>query len=388
MNFIAQPKQRFKLQEFTNPRTGSVSWRVSGTKRDGTRVRENYPEAKAAQCRHIALTSEFMGRAPDEPAVQATRLSADQIRLAEMVFPRLSDDADIVPAIDHWLRHGKQNAVKESPRIDDAVEQYLAWLAASQLRDATKRHWRIRMGVFKNSVGNHRVSDVTPEIIDQFLATRDVSPAGKDTDRRAVSRFFSWCIDRQRRWTTANPCRAVRVEMAEKAPPSVLTVKDCKKLLRAAETHKGGMLAPYVAVCLFAGLRPFEARRITWAQVNLKDGEMRLEGNQTKTGGARVITICDTLKKWLTAHKGKPFFPANWRKEFDAVREAAKIASWPADVMRHTAVSMFYRDCESYGRTADQFGNSEKIIKDHYRGRVSSDDAKKFYALTPARRAK
>jgi hypothetical protein len=51
--------------------------------------------------------------------------------------------------------------------------------------------------------------------------------------------------------------------------------------------------------------------------------------------------------------------------------------------LRHTAISHYFRATGSYGRTAEQFGNSEGIIKKHYQGRVSSADTKKFYALRP-----
>ncbi len=37
----------------------------------------------------------------------------------------------------------------------------------------------------------------------------------------------------------------------------------------------------------------------------------------------------------------------------------------------------------SYGLTAEQFGNSESIIKLHYQGRVTSEDTKRFYMLKP-----
>ena len=45
--------------------------------------------------------------------------------------------------------------------------------------------------------------------------------------------------------------------------------------------------------------------------------------------------------------------------------------------------SHYFRHTGSYGQTAEQFGNSEAIIKAHYQGRVSSDDTQKFYALRP-----
>ena len=36
------PKQRFKILAFINPRTKTTSWRVSGIKRNGQRIRENF----------------------------------------------------------------------------------------------------------------------------------------------------------------------------------------------------------------------------------------------------------------------------------------------------------------------------------------------------------
>ena len=373
--------ERFKLQSFTN-RGGSSAWRVTGSKRDGTRIRENFADEQAARCRRIELESEFHA-GQTETAMRATKLTHEQVQLAEVAIIKLGEDwLRLLDAVDHWKRSGKSKANAESPRLDDAIDQYLAWLAGSPLRDATKRHWRTRMTLFRNSTRNLRVPDVTPEVIDQFLAGRNVSASGKDTDRRAVSRFFSWCIERPRRWTVANPCREVRVDMGEAQPPKVLSVADCEKLLRAAEGHKGGLLVPYVAVCLFAGLRPFEAARLPRTQINLADGELRLESSQTKTKRARVVTICPTLGAWLTRYAGE-VFPANWRKEFDTVRKAAGITDWPADVLRHTAVSHYFRRTGSYGQTAEQFGNSEAIIRQHYQARVSGADTERFFAILP-----
>jgi len=51
--------------------------------------------------------------------------------------------------------------------------------------------------------------------------------------------------------------------------------------------------------------------------------------------------------------------------------------------MRHTAISHYFRKTGSYGFTAEQFGNSEAIIKNHYQGRVSSEESKAFYQIMP-----
>ena len=53
------------------------------------------------------------------------------------------------------------------------------------------------------------------------------------------------------------------------------------------------------------------------------------------------------------------------------------------DVLRHTAISHYFRKTGSYGKTAEQFGNSEAIIKRHYQGAVNSKETKAFYRLLP-----
>lgn len=217
-----------------------------------------------------------------------------------------------------------------------------------------------------------------------------------------MSRFFSWAMERPRKWTSTNPARKEKSRRTgTELPPSILTLDQCKAILDAAAAHRNGVLAPYVAVCLFGGLRPFEAARLTWKQVNLTDGEIRLEAWQTKTNRPRVVAIDQTLGAWLKAYEGVPFHPKNWRRHFDFVRALAgfgnperfrtktrkrfpaELKPWPDDVMRHTAISHYFRKSGSYGRTAEQFGNSEAIIKAHYQARVSTEETAKFYAMLP-----
>jgi integrase len=370
--------------------------------RDGKYVRQNFNDLKEAQLRQIELEADYHSRKPGEGALRSTKLTDTQLRIAEVAFVKLDHDEDLLIAVGDWIRNGRRKvAMVESPRLDDAIKKFKTWLDETPtLRKRTKTNLRLRVDVFANSTGNTRLDAITAESVEAFLAKRKASTSTKDNDRRALSRFFSWCIERPRRWMMANPAREVRLEKGEYAPPAVLSVVECKALLEAAETRKKGRLVPYFAVCLFAGLRPFEAARLSWKQVNLADGEIRLEANQTKTGVPRVVTISSTLKSWLEAHEDKPFFPANWRKDFDAVKESAGWGSpdetdperkhlkpWPEDVLRHTAISHYFRLTGSYGQTAEQFGNSEAIIKKHYQGRVSSADTKLFYESQPKMKA-
>ena len=302
------PKQRFKILKFINPRTDTTSWRVSGIKRNGERIRENYADPQEAQLRYTELEGEFHA-ANGSAALRATRLTDEQVAIAEAGFKRLERDQDLLTAIDHWLRTGKPTAVKDSPRLDEALKLYSDWLdTTTELRPITKLHLRNRVTHFVNSVGNMRVTDVIPDHIENYLAHRNVSPNTKDANCRAISSFFTWCMKGKRHWCINNPCYAVEIEGrtgADDREPVVLPVDECERLLRAAEASGGGKMVPYVALCMFGGLRPFEAARLTWEQVNLGDREIRLKGQQTKTGKGRIVVICPTLKAWLSRYKGQ-----------------------------------------------------------------------------------
>jgi integrase len=388
-------RQRFQISVFHN-RTGTKSWRVAGVKRDGTRIRENFADVDAAQSRQVELEAEFRSK-PEEPfGLRATSLSREQIKIAEVCFPRLDRDEEMIAATQHWLEHGRhQQRLGASPRLDDAVKAFFEWIDATpSLRPPTKRNLKGRLNVFTGGIGNPKLTNITPDDLDRFLANRTAGPVSRDNDRRAISRFFAWCMMRPRHWLAVNPCSSVRVEQPEKAPPVILSVTECECLLRSAERVGDGAAVPMLAVSLFAGLRPFEVSRLGWENVNLKDGEIRVDAATAKTKRGRVVLLPDNLRAWLAPHKGKPFTVS--RRLWDSVKVAAgfvgretkdakgrPLKPWVPDVLRHTGVSHKFRACGSYGLTAEWAGNSEAVIKSNYQGRVSSAETAEFYALRP-----
>jgi integrase len=386
--------QRFKIVEFEN-RAGSKSYRVTGTRRNGERVRENFAAEPEARCRQIELETEYLqGHA--ETAIQATKLTPDQLRLSEAAIIQLGDDwTRILDAATYWQQHGKHHAIADSPRLDDAFSQFKAAVAAdTSIRHLTRLAATTRVNAFVNSTANMHVCDVLPETVLKFLDGMKVGDAKASARTRinycgGISKFFTWCMDRERRWIAVNPCTAVKIKIGDKAPPHILSLEMCERLLRAAEKFKDGRLLPYLTLTLFCGLRPFEARRIQWGQVNFQDRELRIEANQSKVKRGRTIALADTELKWLRACKRKPFGPDNLNKDFAALIRGVGFGTegasprWTKDVLRHTAISHYFRLSGSYGRSAERFGNSEAIIKANYQGRVTSDDTKKFYALRP-----
>jgi hypothetical protein len=233
-----QSRHRFKILDFNN-RGGSKSWRVTGNRRDGSRVRENSSEQGAAEVRRTQLEAEFFMRAHEDTALRPTRLNDLQLRIAEICFIRLDDDQDVLTAVNYWLGHGWKQAVVESPRLDEATDAFLASLESTEsLRTRSKGKRRSRVNMFRNSVANLRLTEITPEVIDKFFATRQVSNLTKISGCAAISRFFSWRSQRPRRWAAVNRCHEIRFEKKhDQSPPAILSVADCQKLLAAADAH-------------------------------------------------------------------------------------------------------------------------------------------------------
>jgi integrase len=373
---------RFKVQEFLNP-SGQTVWRVDGYRRDGVRLRENFSRIEDARSRAAALEIEWLGgEVPAMPKV--TRLTHAQLGLAERAFDRLGDDGNLLAAVEFYIESGRPSATVEVPRLDDALAKFKAWVeSTSTLRAHSKRALKLAAKMLSRSLGNPHVNRIDADGIEKALEKMKVSTVSKDVYRRGWSRFFSWCRDRPQRWITHNPVSAVKMEKAEPTVPVILTVDQSRRLMGAAENVGGGRMVHWFALCLFGGLRPAEAARIAWDQINLDDGEIRLEGPQTKDGRSRVVAICQALRSWLTAYRNTPV--AYSRRIFRDVVQASGLGEWKQDVLRHTAASHRLRETGSYARVADEFGNSESMLKKHYAGRVSTKDTKEFYGIRPVR---
>jgi len=383
-------RQRFRVLDFENT-SGTRSYRVQGMTRGKVYVRENYASEREAQCRRTQLENEYL-LGDDTPLRQPrmTMMTEDQVHLAEQIFRQMSKaevpDCDLSTAVSAWIKAGRQKDAGTAPRLDEALEQFEKWLAETPtLRPRTKENYSYRTRRFVDSMENFRLDAIAPEMVEAYLASKTAATSRR-ADQKVLAAFFRWAGERPRRWITTNPAAAVVVELGTRPEPAILTVDQCEALLRAAEAHRGGRVVPYIALCLFAGIRPSEAQRLNWSKINFADKEIRLSADDTKTGRARMVPMDATLVAWLKPYQGGIIANQMTTKSVRKIREAAGITVWPPDVMRHTSVSHHFRRSGSYGRTAEFHGNSESIIKAHYQGRVSTAETKAFYSLKPTKK--
>ena len=109
----------------------------------------------------------------------------------------------------------------------------------------------------------------------------------------------------------------------DEKPAEILTVEQAARLLDAAEAS-GGMMTPFIAVGLFAGLRTREIAVLDWKDVDLAEKTITVHAVKTKTRSRRIVEISDNLGAWLLPYSAKagPVAPDHYRQKFEDTRGA------------------------------------------------------------------
>ena len=120
---------------------------------------------------------------------------------------------------------------------------------------------------------------------------------------------------------------------------------------------------------LYAGIRPHEVARLTWAQVDLRERAIYILPQHSKTGGARRVTIHRPLLQILRTHRradGEKICPANWLHHWRELRLAAgwnaPAHPWPQDALRHTFASYHLCHFRSYAELQLEIGHRDASL--------------------------
>ena len=322
--------------------------------------------------------------------VLRTTLSHMQLSEAEEAFKQLPCGLSLLGAVNAFLTDYQPRETN----ITDVIFKYLQTKEHRSLatyRDAKNK--LLRLSAWKEDLLIQRFdeSDATA-----FL---DSVPQGSYNHfLRHCRGLFSWAV--RTGHIKVNPFANICPRQAEHKEVSVLSVHEAKALLEAAKALYGGELLAYVAITLFAGLRPdSEMRKLSWDAINLEDAEIRVTHGKTRI--PRTVEMPENLVGWLKkSDHSQAIYPKNFRRKWAAVRNRAGfkggvttsqkqrdseagLKPWVKDYARHSAISYRVRQTGDIFRTATWAGNSPGIIRRHYLGLVSASDAKAFWRILP-----
>jgi integrase len=391
---VARPKKliRFKLTPFKNS-AGTQSWRVTGTKSDGTRIRKNFSEKREAVQEMADLESSDTGH--DEAArSQRTRLTPDQLADAEAAISGIGN-RKLADLIRHYLQLEARAAAKgitldrSAAFVDSHYRSEVAQISLLNAREEfirsrtagsalTTRHYRETLKVLLKPDPNKAVHDCTVSDIEKALS-RFTNVSTRRTYRQVFSVFFNWAV--RHHYCLENPCKRLDKLPKDMTQISILSLPEVKRILWAAVHYQNAAAAPGIAIALFAGLRPSELADLKPDDIGKE--RIRVTGGKMRRKLKRTVPIAPILRTWLDAYPFKGL-PSGWDYKFKKLKAATQAESWSQDILRHTSISFQTERDKNEPLTAYHCGTSVAMMDRHYRNTIDDPTVvAEFWDLGP-----
>lgn len=233
--------------------------------------------------------------------------------------------------------------------------------------------------MFGLKFGTRKIHEVSAWEIEEWLNENGWAQSTRRGMLAIISTLFSFA--KKNGFCSENMASRVERPSYDERPPGIWNPETARTLLKAALKHDKGVI-PYLALCMFAGIRPAEAEKITRADL-LKD-YINIASHRAKTRQRRLVTRLPAFNAWLKA-AGKVELPAsNLRRRLAEVRKHVKGLEWPHDVMRHSFASYHLALNSSPDKTAHELGhhNTDMLFR-HYRELVTKKQAEEWFGIRP-----
>ncbi len=234
-------------------------------------------------------------------------------------------------------------------------------------------------------LARRRVRSITPQECTEYIEKAFVTPRQRQKARLILSGVFGTAV--KRGWCDANPVARVEAPRVMEQQVPILTPQEIKQITTTAKQYQDGSCAAAVGMMLYAGIRPHEVARLTWAQVDLQERAIYILPRHSKTGGARRVTIHKPLLRILRRHKhadNETICPANWLHHWRELRRAAGWDSpdrrWPQDALRHTFASYHLSYFRSFAELQLEIGHRDAtLLRTRYVDQRAVMNAKAFW---------
>lgn len=292
----------------------------------------------------------------------------------------LAGRSSLTEAVQFFLSHSPDLLHEKS--VTEAYELYLE-RAENKTSKRNVETVKLHVGRFASAF-QCLLTDVTHQQIETWMTSQDYSARYFNNCRAALITFFRWC--RKQKFL---PNFETEAEKVEKRPELLESVSIFEPAIMAKVlSHVRKDLTPYLALSAFGGLRPSEARRLTWANIHWKDKYIEVHATQArKTLRDRFIPLHPNLRAWLEPFRETDGLVSKFKRPHEMLTSEHKkmdfLDEWPEDVLRHSYGSYRLALIKDTQKLASEMGNSPEIIVKNYRRPVSEKAAKEWFALMP-----
>jgi integrase len=287
--------------------------------------------------------------------------------------------------------------IKKSPDVTIRFKTLAEWYL--QLPEVkAKRSWdrdRHSLKFLLPHFGERLLKDITPAYIEAYRHKRLAEPSrqGGNTKPATVNREIA-CLktifNKAMRNGKAerNPVQGVRALKENNERDRILSPEEYIRLL----AHCPGHLKPIVKLAYHTGMRRGEILGLTWGQVDLKEGFIKLTHEDTKTNEGRLVPLNRELIDMFRAlPQGLPHVQVFTRggKPVRSIRESFTLACQKSGIenltfhdLRHTAINNWRLQGHDYFRIMAATGHKTMTVFKRY-NTVSREELKTLVEGNP-----
>lgn len=144
------------------------------------------------------------------------------------------------------------------------------------------------------------------DLMEVAIIAKEAMEAGRGKLKRARKCIAAGVEELKKQERTVTFEKAVAFALEARRKGRAISAQEIKDLWQTASTYQNGSCAAAVGMMLYAGIRPHEVVRLTWAQVDLRERAIYILPRHSKKGGARRVTIHKPLMKILRRYQGSP----------------------------------------------------------------------------------
>ena len=303
----------FAVSQFEN-RNGITSWRVAGWLH-GVRIRKNFKTKEEAAAEKAALELNALQAASGLRAT-ATSLSNEQIREAEAVFRRLEGRTQSLGFYVDFALTNYRDPVRDIS-VADATKDYVALRETDfNQGNLSKRQftsYRCELRALEIWFRGKTVAELTAQALTDFFKRGNASKKSYNNRRGLISAFLKHGLLKD--WVGENVITKVpyfRGVGHRRGSAVTLNEKQCADIMTWAEENHGGALVPFIALCLFAGIRPDlyegEISKLEAKDVRLDTGVILIEPHVSKVRMKRSVRTLDPGDSLLLLAEGMAVF--------------------------------------------------------------------------------
>ncbi len=232
--------------------------------------------------------------------------------------------------------------------------------------------------------GDRLLKDISPAMVEAYKQKwlSENSHRGKPTKPATVNRevtTFKTVFNKAMKNGKAegNPVQGVKLLKENNVRDRILSQEEYARLLAACPGH----LKTIVKLAYQTGMRRGEILNLTWGQVDLREGFIRLRPEDCKTNEGRLVPLNRELVEMFRAlPRGLVFtyqgrFMAEMKRSFGTAYKRAGVTDFTFHDLRHTAINNWRLAGHDYFRIMAATGHKSLSVFERY-NTVSKEELK------------